>query len=108
MKNGRLTAVWEFWVAKDKRRAFEKAYGPNGHWAKLFRRGEGYIGTELIRDREVPHRYVTLDFWASRTAYLKFKKEKENVAAYKALDKRCNALTQRERLIGEFAKVVPR
>jgi len=101
----RFTTVWEFRVSADKRRAFEKVYGPNGDWARLFRRGEGYMRTELIRDRDVPLRYVTLDFWTSRLAYQKFRSQ--NLPAYKALDKRCEALTQSERFIGEFQKTVP-
>ena len=101
----KFTAVWEFHVSRDKRRAFERAYGPNGDWAKLFRRGEGYIRTELIRDRHVPGRYVTLDFWTSRLAYQKFRTQ--NLAAYKAIDKRCEALTQSEKCIGEFQRTVP-
>ena len=101
----KFTAVWEFHVSADKRRAFEKAYGPNGDWAKLFRLGEGYIRTELLRDRDVPGRYVTLDFWASRLAYQKFRRQ--NLANYKALDRRCEALTQSERCIGEFQRSVP-
>jgi quinol monooxygenase YgiN len=101
----RFTAVWEFRVSVDKRRAFEKIYGSNGDWARLFRRREGYIRTELIRDRDVPGRYLTLDFWTSRLAYQKFRTQ--NLAAYKALDRRCEALTQTEKLIGAFQKRVP-
>jgi [ribosomal protein S18]-alanine N-acetyltransferase len=100
-----FTAVWEFHVPTNKRRAFEKAYRPNGDWASLFRRGEGYIRTELILDPATPGRYVTFDFWTSRLAYQRFKRQ--NVALYKALDKRCEMLTQSERLIGEFEKAVP-
>ena len=101
----KFTAVWEFHVTRDSRRAFERAYGPNGDWARLFRRGEGYIRTELIRDRDVPGRYVTLDFWTSRLAYQKFRRQ--YLAHYKAIDKRCEALTQSEKCIGEFQKSVP-
>ena len=101
----KFTAVWEFHVSADKRRVFERAYGPNGDWAKLFRHGEGYIRTELIRDRDVPGRYMTLDFWTSRLAYQKFRRQ--NLAKYKAIDKRCEALTQSERCIGEFQRSVP-
>jgi ribosomal-protein-alanine N-acetyltransferase len=92
-------------VRSDKRRAFEKAYGPNGDWAGLFGQGEGYIRTELIRDPKTPGRYVTLDFWKSRQAYQRFKKRK--LAAYKALDNKGNSLTESENLIGEFEKPVP-
>jgi ribosomal-protein-alanine acetyltransferase len=100
-----FAAVWEFYVRSDKRRAFEKAYGPNGDWARLFGQGEGYIRTELIRDPKTLGRYVTLDFWTSRHAHQQFKKQ--HLAAYKALDKKCNSLTEREQLIGEFEKAVP-
>jgi len=101
-----LTAVWEFHVRADKRRAFEKAYGPTGDWARLFGRAEGYIRTELFRDPTKPGRYVTLDFWTSRVAYQQFKHQ--HIAAYKTLDRRCESLTAHERRIGEFAKAVPR
>lgn len=99
-------AIWEFHVRTDKRRAFERAYSPNGDWAQLFRRAEGYVRTELFRDPDKPGRYVTLDFWASRLAFQKFKHQ--YTVAYKALDKKCESLTARERRIGEFAKAVSR
>jgi [ribosomal protein S18]-alanine N-acetyltransferase len=81
-------------------RGFEQAYGPEGDWVQLFRRGEDYLGSELIRDRGLRLRYVTLDHWNSRQAYLRFKKE--NRHAYHAIDAKCEALTTREKLIGEF------
>ena len=31
---------------------FERVYGTDGEWAEFFRRGRGYIGTELLRDVE--------------------------------------------------------
>src|SRR6266700_2136231 len=101
----RFTAVWEFRVSGQKLRAFEKAYGPNGDWTRLFSRGDGYIRTELIRDPKTTGRYVSLDFWRSRQAFERFKKQ--NLAAYKALDKKCNSLTKSEKLIGEFEAMEP-
>ena len=92
--------VWEFRVRPGRRRAFEKAYGPEGDWVDLFRRDRDHLGTELIRDRERPLRYVTLDFWTSRRAYRRFMRQ--NHADYEAVDRRCASLTVRERLIGEF------
>jgi ribosomal-protein-alanine acetyltransferase len=100
-----FTAVWEFHILPEKRRAFEKAYGPNGDWARLFRRTKGHLRTELLRDPEKLGRYVTLDFWTSRLAFQKFKQQ--HIVAYRALDRRCKSLTARERKIGEFAKAVP-
>ena len=95
-----FTVVWEFRVRAGRQRSFEQAYGPEGDWVQLFRRSEDYLGTELIRDRGLRLRYVTLDHWNSRQAYLRFKKE--NRRAYQAIDAQCEALTTGEKLIGEF------
>ena len=51
---------------------FERVYGPEGEWAEFFRRGAGYVGTELLRDVEVPGRYLVIDRWDSREAYQRF------------------------------------
>jgi heme-degrading monooxygenase HmoA len=51
---------------------FERAYGPDGEWAEFFRDGDGYIGTELLRDVENPGRYLVIDRWESREAYQRF------------------------------------
>jgi len=51
---------------------FEKVYGPDGEWAEFFRAGAGYVGTELLRDLEIPGRYLVLDRWESRDAYNAF------------------------------------
>ena len=95
-----FTVVWEFRVKPGKQRGFEQAYGPQGDWVQLFRRSKDYLGTELIRDRHLRLRYLTSDHWNSRQAYLRFKKE--NGPAYQAIDAKCEALTTREKLIGEF------
>lgn len=52
--------------------AFERAYGPDGEWAEFFRQGVGYIGTELLRDIELPSRYLVVDRWESADAYNAF------------------------------------
>ncbi len=92
--------VWEFRVKAGKRREFETVYGPEGDWVRFFCHGKGYIRTELIRDVKTPRRYLTLDFWTTRQAYLRFKKQ--NRAGYKAIDDQCLSLTEDEALIGEF------
>jgi heme-degrading monooxygenase HmoA len=51
---------------------FEAAYGAEGEWAQFFRRGAGYVGTELLRDVEQPGRYVVIDRWETREAYNAF------------------------------------
>ena len=54
---------------------FEREYGPEGEWAGFFRRGDGYIGTELLRDVENRGRYLVVDRWDSREAYQQFVEE---------------------------------
>ena len=56
---------------------FEQAYGPDGEWAAFFREGTGYIGTELLRDVEIPGRYVVIDRWESREVYDAFVAERQ-------------------------------
>jgi heme-degrading monooxygenase HmoA len=54
---------------------FERTYGPDGEWAEFFKQGAGYIGTELLRDVELPGRYVVIDRWESAEAYNAFSAE---------------------------------
>jgi heme-degrading monooxygenase HmoA len=51
---------------------FEEIYGPDGEWAQFFRRGLGYIGTELLHDVEEPERFLVIDRWESADAYNAF------------------------------------
>jgi heme-degrading monooxygenase HmoA len=57
---------------------FERVYGPDGEWAEFFRRGRGYIGTELLRDVEAPGRYLVVDRWETADAYNAFVAERRN------------------------------
>jgi len=52
--------------------AFERAYGTHGEWSEFFRQSRGYIGTELLRDVELPGRYLVIDRWESADAYNAF------------------------------------
>jgi hypothetical protein len=45
-------SLWEFRVNSGFVSEFKKAYGPDGDWARLFHRAGGYLGTELLRDRD--------------------------------------------------------
>lgn len=95
--------AWEFHVKAGLESRFEETYGPDGAWARLFARGEGYLGTQLHRDVRQKGRYVTLDCWASQAAYESFR-ERWN-AAYQALDVECESLTERETALGSFLSV---
>ena len=54
---------------------FDRVYGADGEWARFFRQGAGYIGTELLRDVELPGRYLVIDRWESADAYNSFAAE---------------------------------
>jgi hypothetical protein len=65
--------IWEFHVLTRFQDAFERHYGPNGAWAELFRLSPDYIETLLLKDQSHPGRYVTVDRWGSKIAYLTFR-----------------------------------
>jgi len=93
-------AIWEFFAKAERQAEFERRYGPDGDWARLFRGAPGFIGLELLQDRDNPLRYLTLDRWASVEAYRAF--HESHAAEYAALDRECQGLTEREAPLGEF------
>ena len=95
--------LWEFEVKPGSEHRFEKAYGPQGAWARLFLRDAHFRGTQLLPDSSRPLCYFTLDFWDSQAAYRDFLAA--NKAAYDAVDRSNEELTLRERHILSF--VVP-
>ncbi|HEX6851144.1 MAG TPA: antibiotic biosynthesis monooxygenase family protein [Candidatus Polarisedimenticolaceae bacterium] len=92
--------LWQFDVPPDRQAEFERVYGATGRWAVLFRRAPGYRGTILLRDRSVPNRYVTIDRWRSEADFEAFRQR--YATEYEALDAACEALTEREALLGIF------
>ena len=95
--------IWEFHVRRGMEAAFERHYGPEGTWAQLFRKGEGFVATELSRDLKKPGRYLTLDFWSSEKAHEIFREQ--HAARYKEIDAECEEMTESEAEIGRFARV---
>jgi heme-degrading monooxygenase HmoA len=96
-----LILVWEFHVRPERLSEFLSAYSPGGDWDRLFKRGEGYISTELVRDERDETRFLTLDRWESREArdrfLTRFREE------YDALDRRCEDFTLEETPVGDFS-----
>lgn len=92
--------VWRYAVRPGSEAAFEAAYGPDGEWVRLFRDGDGYLDTLLMRDLEVPGAYLTVDRWASRADFDGFRSAQHD--AWEALDARCALLTDREDEIGHY------
>lgn len=97
------TYAWAFQVPPDQEAAFRAAYGSSGDWARLFRRGEGYLGTTLLQDTERSGRYLTLDRWASAEAHDAFLARHR--AEYEALDRRCERFTENEQNLGTFGAI---
>ena len=95
--------IWKFVVKAGCEAEFEEAYGRHGVWAEFFRRGKGYQGTELLRDESSPECYITVDRWQSRASYEKF--QASYAAEYKAIDQRCETLTESETRVGAFSSV---
>ena len=100
-----LVLVWEYRVPDAHVAEFERRYGPDGDWARLFRRGQGYLGTHLLRDPDEPGRYLTLDRWRRAQDWHAFKAA--HAADYAALDATCDALTTSERSLGEHRDATP-
>lgn len=92
--------VWKFRATPGHAAEFESAYGPDGDWARLFRLGDGYLGTELLHPMPPAAAYVTLDRWRSENDWLKFLSA--HGADYQALARRLAPLTAENVEIGNF------
>lgn len=93
--------VWEFVVKPDAADRFERAYGPDGDWARLFARYPGYRGTSLIRDSLNPRRFLTIDLWDTmqqRSDMLNDTRDE-----YARLDAEFGEWTESEREVGTFS-----
>jgi heme-degrading monooxygenase HmoA len=97
---GAYAYIWEFRVRPESAVEFERAYGPDGDWVKLFCRAVGYESTMLLRDTVDGQRYLTIDRWRSEDDYREF--HRRFAAEYGELDQRCAGLTVHERALGTF------
>ena len=95
-----FVAVWRFRPRPGKERAFERTYGPDGTWSKLFRHDPDYVRTDLLRDGDG---YLTLDWWRSREAYDAFREE--HAQEYARIDADAEELTSAEELVGGYEAV---
>jgi heme-degrading monooxygenase HmoA len=95
-----FTYVWSYEVRDDREADFERLYGPNGGWAQFFRKSPNYLGTDLLRDRKIKNRYITVDRWDSEEAHRRFVSEHRE--EFDELDRQGEALTKNESLIGNF------
>lgn len=95
-----FTVIWSFEINPGCENEFEKLYGSEGDWVKLFKTDTNYIKTELQKDIDNPVRYITIDYWKSKEAYYNFKEmEKAN---FIKIDRLGEKLTIAESYIGKF------
>jgi heme-degrading monooxygenase HmoA len=92
--------VWEFVVRPGRETEFERFFGADGEWVKLFQRAGGFISTELDRDARDPRRYITIDYWESPESYEKFRRDFAD--EWQAIDDRGGQLTEEENHLGAF------
>ncbi|MBF8247522.1 MAG: hypothetical protein HW374_322 [Bacteroidetes bacterium] len=95
--------LWKFRVKKGRETEFEKAYGPEGDWVRFFKKGKGFVKTELYQDAN--GEYLTVDEWTSKEEYEEFKHVHQK--EYRDLDKNFEALTESEVHIGSFVRSQP-
>ncbi len=93
-----FSIVWRFETAPEQAEEFEQGYGPEGDWARLFHRAEGYLGTELYRGIGDRLAWITVDRWVSRVAFEAFRTRFPE--EYAALDIQSERLTRSQRLLG--------
>jgi hypothetical protein len=82
---------WDFLPASGREAEFVAAYGSDGVWIELFRRGRGFLGTELHPLPERPGWFRTVDRWQCEDDYLSFRRV--FAAEYAEIDSACEMLT---------------
>jgi heme-degrading monooxygenase HmoA len=85
-----LVRVWQYQVVPGSEAEFERTYGRNGDWSRLFAQCPGYLGTGLFRDVDDPGRYLTVDRFSGPQVWQQFLRA--HGAEYEALDARCASL----------------
>ena len=110
-----ISVVFEYEVEEGARAEFERVYGSDGDWARFFRAGEGYLGTELHASvdspalgsdaRGAPRRFLVVDRWTTLEAYADFLAAK--AAEYERRSEAAASLYVSETRIGCFERIGP-
>ncbi len=100
MKSERFVYIWQYTIDPSRREAFLAAYNPNGEWARLFSRDPSYITTALLHDVDDANRFLTIDYWKSKSDRDAFRQRYS--VEFADLDKRCEAFTRKEQFLGDF------
>ena len=100
MSRKQFAYIWEYTVDPAQKAEFLSAYGPDGDWAQLMSRHNGYLGTKLLGDIETDDRFVTIDFWQSKSDRDGFREDFS--AEFNQLDEECEQFTVTETFLGDF------
>ncbi len=100
---GEYVYMWSFQVKPGCEPLFERIYGADGAWVQLFRKANGYVKTELIKQKAVANRYVTIDYWQDEASHQHFRSQ--YAQEFSELDARCEDLTESEEHLGDFINV---
>ena len=92
--------VWEYFVKTESLPAFEEAYHAEGTWVELFKKAEGYIATQLLKDDTKNNRYMTLDYWRTKADRDHFRQKFKD--QFDLLDAHCEDFTLQENFLGDF------
>ena len=90
-----FATLWRFTTRTPEE--FERHYGPEGTWARLFRQDREFVRTDLLKG---PDHYLTLDCWTSRAAYEAFRER--HAAEYAEIDRMCESVTTGEEKLGDY------
>lgn len=93
--------IWRYRITPGREAEFDRAYGPEGDWAQLFARAEGYLDTELLRAVPPATHYCTIDRWRSLADWQQFLADHD--AAYRALDAKLAPLCTEDVEVGSFS-----
>jgi quinol monooxygenase YgiN len=92
--------VWEFMARADKIKEFENYFADSGPWSALFRKNSGYHGTVLLRDLQIPRRYLTIDRWENAALHRAMRERYK--LEFEELDRAGEAFTESEKHTGVF------
>jgi hypothetical protein len=96
-----IAILWRYDVQPERIIDFELTYAANGDWAKLFAKAAGYLGTELLWEREGV--YLTIDRWRAQEDFDSFLVMHR--VDYEALNNICDGWTLKEERLGVFETI---
>ncbi|HLB89177.1 MAG: hypothetical protein AUH86_12365 [Acidobacteria bacterium 13_1_40CM_4_58_4] len=97
---GAYVRICEFRARPGLEEEFERIYGPEGDWVRLFKKSKSFLRTELNCDMDTKGRYITVDYFVSRSSFDEFLKEFRE--EYDALDRHCERVRAFEKPVGSF------